>query len=56
MAIPALSRRGLDSVVVVNWGCMVVSLVAVECFLRWQQLFPLQLPPAVLREPKPSSP
>jgi uncharacterized membrane protein len=40
MAIPALSRRGMDAVVLVNWGCMVVSLVAVECFLRWRQLFP----------------
>ncbi len=40
MAIPGLARRGLDAVVVVNWGCMVLSLVAVECFLHWRQLFP----------------
>jgi hypothetical protein len=40
MAIPALARRGMDSIVLVNWGCMVVSLVVVECFLRWRQVFP----------------
>ena len=40
MAIPALARRGMDSIVLVNWGCMVVTLVAAECILRWQQLFP----------------
>jgi uncharacterized membrane protein len=51
MAIPALSSRGLDSVVAVNWACMVVSLVAVEFFLRWRQLFPLHAPPAVLPGP-----
>ena len=56
MAIPALARRGLDSVVAVNWGCMVISLVAVECFLRWQQLFPQRVHPAVLRESGPISP
>ncbi len=49
MAIPALSSRGLDSVVAVNWACMVVSLVAVEFFLRWRQLFPRQLSPAIDR-------
>lgn len=53
MAIPALSSRGLDSVVAVNWACMVVSLVAVEFFLRWGQLFPRQLSPAIdRREPR----
>jgi len=40
MAIPVLARRGMDAVVLVNWGCMVLSLVTVECFLRWRQLFP----------------
>jgi hypothetical protein len=40
MAIPALARQGLDAVVVVNWGCMVITLVAAEFFLRWRELFP----------------
>ena len=41
MAIPALERGGMDSIVLVNWACMVITLVACECFLRWRQLFPL---------------
>lgn len=40
MAIPAIGQRGMDSVVLVNWGCLVVSLVAVEFILRWRDLFP----------------
>jgi uncharacterized membrane protein len=40
MAIPALARGGMDSIVLVNWGCMVITLVSTECFLRWKQLFP----------------
>lgn len=38
MAIPALARRGMDSVVLVNWGCLALSLIVTECFLRWQQI------------------
>jgi hypothetical protein len=40
MAIPVIGRGGLDSVVMVNWGCMVLSLVITECFLRWRQIVP----------------
>jgi hypothetical protein len=40
MAIPVIARGGLDSVVLVNWGCMVLSLVIAECFLRWREIFP----------------
>jgi uncharacterized membrane protein len=40
MAIPAIGQQGMDSVVLVNWGCLVVSLVAVEFILRWRDLFP----------------
>jgi hypothetical protein len=42
MAIPAVARGGMDSVVLVNWGCMVITLVAAECFLRWRQILPGQ--------------
>jgi hypothetical protein len=38
MAIPALAQRGMDAVVLVNWGCLTVTLIAAECFLRWPQL------------------
>jgi len=40
MAIPALARGGMDSVVLVNWGCLAVTLVGTEVFLRWRELFP----------------
>jgi len=42
MAIPALERGGMGSIVLVNWACMVITLVATECFLHWRQLFPLK--------------
>ena len=44
MAIPALARNGMDAVVLVNWGCLAVTLVVVESFLRWREVFPIQLP------------
>lgn len=40
MAIPAIARHGMDSVVLVNWGCFAVSLVIAEFALRWGDLFP----------------
>lgn len=40
MAIPALGRHGMDAVVLVNWACLAVTLVAVECLLRWREVFP----------------
>jgi hypothetical protein len=40
MAVPALAQGGMDSIVLVNWACMVITLVACECFLNWRQLFP----------------
>jgi hypothetical protein len=48
MAIPALARHGMDSIVLVNWACLVVSLVVAEFVLRWRDLFPA-------RKPKPLS-
>jgi len=42
MAIPALARHGMDSVVLVNWGCLVLSLVIAEFILRWRDLFPAE--------------
>ena len=44
MAIPALARRGMDAVVLVNWGCLAVTLVVVESWLRWREVFPIQSP------------
>jgi hypothetical protein len=41
MAIPALARHGMDAVVLVNWGCLAVTLVATECLLRWREVFPV---------------
>ncbi len=40
MAIPWLARGGMDSVVLVNWACLAITLVATEFFLRWRQVFP----------------
>lgn len=40
MAIPAVARHGMDAVVLVNWGCFAVTLVVVESFLRWREVFP----------------
>jgi uncharacterized membrane protein len=38
MAIPALARHGMDAVVLVNWGCLAVTLVVMECLLRWREI------------------
>ncbi len=35
MAIPALARHGMDSIVLVNWACLAVTLVTTECVLNW---------------------
>jgi hypothetical protein len=40
MAIPALAQRGMDAVVLVNWGCLAITLVVAECFLRWREWIP----------------
>jgi hypothetical protein len=40
MAIPALARGGMDAVVLVNWGCLAVTLVVMECVLRWREIIP----------------
>lgn len=40
MAIPALARHGMDAVVLVNWGCLAVTLVVVELLLRWPEIVP----------------
>ncbi len=44
MAIPALARHGMDAVVLVNWGCLAVTLVVMECILRWREIVPLTQP------------
>jgi hypothetical protein len=46
MAVPALARHGMDAVVLVNWGCLAVTLVVVESFLRWREVFPAGQAPA----------
>ena len=38
MAIPALARRGMDAVVLVNWGCLALTLIVTECILRWPKV------------------
>jgi uncharacterized membrane protein len=40
MAIPALAQHGMDAVVLVNWACLTVTLVVVECLLHWREIFP----------------
>jgi hypothetical protein len=40
MAVPALAERGLDAVVLVNWACFAVTLIVVECMLRWREIVP----------------
>ena len=40
MAIPALARHGMDAVVLVNWGCLAVTLVVIEVLLRWPEIAP----------------
>ena len=44
MAIPALARHGMDAIVLVNWACLAVTLVVVECVLRWREVFPSRQP------------
>lgn len=44
MAIPALARHGMDAVVLVNWACFALTLVVVESFLRWREVFPVRQP------------
>ena len=41
MAVPALGRGGMDSVVLVNWACLAITLIVVECMLRWREIMPL---------------
>ena len=40
MAIPALARRGMDSIVLVNWACLALSLFVIEVGLRWREIIP----------------
>ena len=44
MAVPALAKQGMDAVVLVNWGCFAITLVAVECLLRWREIAPARQP------------
>ena len=38
MAVPALARHGMDAIVLVNWACLAVTLVVVECVIRWREI------------------
>ena len=49
MAIPAVGAGGMDSVVLVNWACLALTLVATECLLRWREI----IPPSAARAPLP---
>jgi hypothetical protein len=40
MAIPVIGRGGMDSIVLVNWACLAVTLVVTEIYLRWREIFP----------------
>lgn len=40
MAIPALGRHGMDSVVLVNWACLALSLLVMEVAFRWREVLP----------------
>jgi uncharacterized membrane protein len=44
MAVPSLAERCLDAVVLVNWACFAVTLVVVECVLRWREIVPGKAP------------
>ncbi len=49
MAIPALARHGMDAIVLVNWACLAVTLIVVECVLRWREVFPPRQPNILLQ-------
>jgi uncharacterized membrane protein len=49
MAVPSLARHGMDAIVLVNWGCLAVTLVVMECVLRWREIFPSAQPNKALR-------
>ena len=51
MAIPALASQGMDAIVLVNWGCLAVTLVVVECILRWREIVPSAPPNKGLQLP-----
>jgi uncharacterized membrane protein len=40
MAVPVLARHGMDAIVLVNWACLAVTLVVVECVIRWREIVP----------------
>jgi uncharacterized membrane protein len=40
MAIPPIARGQMDSIVLVNWGCLAVTLVITELYLRRREIFP----------------
>jgi uncharacterized membrane protein len=40
MAVPGIGRGGMDAIVLVNWACFAVTLVVVECMLRWREIMP----------------
>jgi hypothetical protein len=51
MAIPAIGRHGMDSVVLVNWGCFALTLVVMEVVIHWRQVVPAARPGAAWTEP-----
>jgi len=40
MAVPAIGRGGMDSIVLVNWACFAATLIVVECLIRWREIVP----------------
>ena len=60
MAIPALARHGMDAIVLVNWACLAITLVVVECLIRWREVFPsrppdIHLQPTTAGAPRPAA-
>lgn len=43
MAIPVIGRGGMDSIVLVNWACLALTLFVTEIYLRWQEIFPAKI-------------
>ena len=48
MAFPHSRAMAWTSVVLVNWGCLAVTLVVMECVLRWREIVPFAQPNTAL--------
>ena len=40
MAIPTLAHHGMGAIVLINWGCLAVTLVVMERSLHWREVCP----------------